>query len=476
MTQHDSTGELPDEFLAGVVEGFYGRPWTQDERFELFDLMGEFGLDTYFYAAKDDPRHRACWRDRYTAVEADDIARLIHACRQRSLRFVYGLAPGLDIRYGQEAELTLLRARFEQLLALGCQHFALLFDDIPDRLDAEDLERWGSLAKAQCHVANTMQAWLRQHRPEARFLFCPTAYCGRMSDAGLGGSGYLSAIGESLSPAIDVLWTGPEIVSREIAAAHLAGVRQQLRRKPILWDNLHANDYDGRRFYCGPYSGRPLGLRDMVKGVFSNPNNELPLNYVPLRTLSEFLRCEGDWNPRRAYLAAVREWQSCFATTGRPIDLDDLILFCDCHYLPYEDGDEAAALYAAAHALLTRPPAEWDRDAADDFRRRAVRLRDLCARMTELSQRPLFHALFRRVWELREELDLLERYVAAQASADAAGAPFRSDFHQAGTYRGGLVARLQRLLVQEADGSFVAAASREDVPPDGAGRRRASSR
>jgi hypothetical protein len=30
----------------------------------------------------------------------------------------------------------------------------------------------------------------------------------------------------------------------------------------------------------------------------------------------------------------------------------------------------------------------------------------------------------------------------------------RSDFHLPGTYRGGLVARLQRLLVQHPDGTF----------------------
>ncbi len=29
-----------------------------------------------------------------------------------------------------------------------------------------------------------------------------------------------------------------------------------LRRKPTIWDNLHANDYDQQRMYLGPYSGR----------------------------------------------------------------------------------------------------------------------------------------------------------------------------------------------------------------------------
>ena len=74
--------------------------------------------------------------------------------------------------------------------------------------------------------------------------------------------------------------------------------------------------------------------------------------------------------------------------------------------------------------------------------------------MTELRQRPLFYALSRRIWELREELDLLERYVKCK-SAGPANVACRSDFHLPGTYRGGLVARLQRLLVQHADGTFI---------------------
>ena len=68
----------------------------------------------------------------------------------------------------------------------------LTFDDIPDRVDTEDLKRWGSLASAQCHVANAIFRWLGERGVHGRFLFCPTAYCGRMAGRNLGGEGYLS--------------------------------------------------------------------------------------------------------------------------------------------------------------------------------------------------------------------------------------------------------------------------------------------
>ena len=81
-----------------------------------------------------------------------------------------------------------------------------------------------------------------------------------------------------------------------------------------------------------------------------------------------------------------------------------------------------------------------------------ARLRELCVRLTELRDRSLFNAMGRRIWELREEFDLLERYWAWRSDPARADQPFTSDFHQPRTYRGSLGANLQRLWIQQADG------------------------
>jgi protein O-GlcNAcase/histone acetyltransferase len=439
------------DFLAGVIEGFYGAPWTRAERLALCDSMVAWKLNTYLYAPKDDLKHRVEWREIYSAAEADSLAELIQACRARGLRFIYALSPGLDIRFSQEAELACLRARFEQMLALGCEHFALLFDDIPDRMHAEDRERWGSFASAQCHVTNAMFQWTRQRQPNGRFLFCPTVYCGRMAERQLGGAVYLETVGRELAADIEVFWTGPEIISREITVGHIQELQRVLRRKPLIWDNLHANDYDGRRFYCGPYAGRPPELRGEVTGLLHNPNNEFPLNYVPLRTLGEFVHCDGTWDARRAYLSAMAGWLPSFKTAGPAIALEDLVLLGDCYYLPYEEGPEAEVFYESARRLFAADPAEWTKQLAA-FREPAMRLRSVCAQLAELRERPLFYALSRRIWELREEMDLMLN--CARLKEENPAAACRCDFHLPGTYRGGLVPRLQRLLKQNPDGTF----------------------
>ena len=61
--------------------------------------------------------------------------------------------------------------------------------------------------------------------------------------------------------------------------------------------------------------------------------------------------------------------------------------------------------------------------------------------------------LLRENEALREELDLLEQYVEGVRAAGPQNIPSLTS-HLPGTYRGGMVARLQRLLVQEADGTF----------------------
>lgn len=448
MPTHD-----PASLMAGVIEGFYGQPWTQAERFQLFDWMPGWGLNTYFYCPKDDLKHRAFWRECYSAEELARLGELISACHGRGLRFIYGLSPGLDIRYSDPAELDCILARLTQMMELGCRNFCLLFDDIPDRMDARDIERWGSLASAQAQTANAVFRWVLERSPDSMLLFCPTPYCGRMALRQLGGEGYLETLGRELLPEAGIFWTGPEIVSEEITVAHMQELRGRLRRKPVLWDNLHANDYDGRRAYLGPYSGRPAAVRAEIGGLLVNPNNEFWLNFPAFHTLAAYLRCERDWDARRAYLDAMKAWLPAFAAPGVPLKEEDLVLLGDSFYLPYALGPGARDLHAGLKELLAMPPAEWG-GRGQNVLAVCSRLREFCGRLTELNHRPLFYALSRRVWELREELDLIERYIRWQDGPGSRGERCSSDFHRPGTYRGGMVPALQQLLQQRPDGTF----------------------
>ena len=132
------------------------------------------------------------------------------------------------------------------------RHFALLFDDLPGKMSDDDRRAYDSLAAAQCDVTNAIFAWARERFAGTRFLFCPTPYCDRMDRAQLGGAGYLDEVGRLLSAEIDVLWTGPEIVSPEIPVESIDRLSRRIRRPPLIWDNLFANDYDFSRALLRP--------------------------------------------------------------------------------------------------------------------------------------------------------------------------------------------------------------------------------
>jgi len=442
-------------FLAGVVEGFYGRPWTPAQRHALVGRLGALGLNTYLYAPKDDLRHRARWREAYPAAEAEALRDLIVACGRAGVEFIYALAPGLDPAFARPDGLAALEAKAGQLAGLGARHFAVLFDDIIPAPASGQLGATEHDAAPQVAYAHHLRRWQRRRDPAARLLFCPTPYCGRMAGE-VTASGYLRHLGAHLDLTVDVMWTGPEIISETITPADLVGLTSVLRRRPLIWDNLFANDYDLRRLYLGPYAGRPATLRGATSGVLLNPNCEFAAHRPALETFAAWVAGD-DYDPGRAHAAAREVWHAdwrCLEAGGGSTLLppDLLALLCDCLHLPFAHGPRAEAWRADVAAAL-----QGDVAAIARARGGCVRLASLFEHLTRLEDRQLLHTVYRLAWELKEEAGLIAGYLDWRARGAAPGSAFHSAEHRPRTCRGGLVADLQRLLPMRPDGSFTPA-------------------
>lgn len=120
-------------------------------------------------------------------------------------------------------------------------------------------------------------------------LFC-VEYCGTFCYPNVAQSPYLRTVGEKLLPGIEVLWTGPKVVSKDIPVESIEEVSKIIRRAPVIWDNIHANDYDQKRLFLGPYKGRSTELIPRLKGVLTNPNCEFEANYVAIHTLATWYK------------------------------------------------------------------------------------------------------------------------------------------------------------------------------------------
>ncbi|XP_013780616.2 protein O-GlcNAcase-like, partial [Limulus polyphemus] len=193
-----------ENFHCGVVEGFYGRPWTTEQRKDLFEKMKKLGMNTYMYAPKDDFKHRAYWRELYTVEEAEHLTNLIQSAIENGISFFYALSPGLDITYSNQKEVACLKRKLEQVSQFGCTAFALLFDDIEPDISETDKEIFQSFGHAQVSVTNEVF----QHLSQPKFLFCPTEYCAGRAIPNVQNSEYLNTVGTKLLPGIDIMWTG----------------------------------------------------------------------------------------------------------------------------------------------------------------------------------------------------------------------------------------------------------------------------
>ena len=120
--------------------------------------------------------------------------------------------------------------------------------------------------------------------------------------------------------------TGPKVISRNISLTSIEELSEVLCRPPVIWDNLHANDYDQRRLFLGPYEGRSTSLIPKLNGVLTNPNCEYGANYVAIHTLAQWSRCgpRNDgmeivnfYNPKDALNVALIEWMAEFQSDKR---------------------------------------------------------------------------------------------------------------------------------------------------------------
>ncbi|KAI1278089.1 Protein O-GlcNAcase [Halotydeus destructor] len=280
----------PSDFICGVVEGFYGRPWSTEQRRCLFARMKSIGLNTYMYAPKDDFKHRAYWREPYSVEEAEQLSGLISSAKENGITFVYALSPGLDIQYSNPKEVTCLKRKLEQVSQFGCTAFALLFDDIEPEISQTDKEVFQSFAQAQVSVTNEVY----QNLGQPKFLFCPTEYCAARAVPNVRNSEYLTTIGMRLINEIDIMWTGNKVISKVITVESMQELAETLKRKPVIWDNLHANDYDQKRVFLGPYAGRSTDLIPYLRGVLTNPNCEFECNFIAFSTIAMWSKCSSD--------------------------------------------------------------------------------------------------------------------------------------------------------------------------------------
>lgn len=253
--------DYPDMPYRGVVEGFYGNPWTHQARISLLDFYGKFKMNTYLYGPKDDPYHSSPnWRLPYPDKDAQNIKELVEAAKRNRVDFVWAIHPGKDIEW-TEADYQNLLKKFEAMYGLGVRSFALFFDDISGQ---------GTNPVKQSELLNRLHnEFVKQKHDVAPLIMCPTDYTKLWADPKP--DGYLSILGKTLDPSIHIMWTG-DYVCGDITTETLAWVSERIKRPSFIWWNYPVTDYVRHLVLQGPVYGLDqTATKSTMAGFVSNP-------------------------------------------------------------------------------------------------------------------------------------------------------------------------------------------------------------
>jgi hyaluronoglucosaminidase len=282
----------------GIIEGYYGAPWTWADRREQAAFLAPFGYRFFIYAPKADPFLRRRWREEHPRVEAEELRRLARRCADLGVRFGVGLSPYEIYRDFNADAREALKRKLEFLDAVGVEQLAILFDDM--RGDLPDL------AATQVGIVH----WIAERTRAKRIAVCPSYYADDpLLDRAFGQrpARYLEDFGGALDPAVDVFWTGEEVCSREFSPGHLERVGDQLRRRPLLWDNYPVND--GPRMspylHVRAFTGRPASIGPHIAGHGVNPALQPVLSRIPALSLAESYRLGERYQYGEAFRAAA---------------------------------------------------------------------------------------------------------------------------------------------------------------------------
>lgn len=307
--------------LRGVIEGFYGDPWSHEERLRMLAELGVWRMNRYVYAPKDDALHRARWRDPYPDADLARLGELAAAGRAAGVDVVYALHPGLDIVHADDRDHAAIGAKLRTLHAAGIRRFALLFDDIePGLTDPRDLAVWGSGAagSGRAHGATCARVETEVLAPlglGGTLLMVPTDYAG--SDR----SDYRDGLDATLPADTGVMWTGDDIVVGEVTAAHIRGATAAFGHRPlVLWDNFPVNDFDPSRAFLGPLVGRAADAPAAgLQGIVANPMVTYEPGRFAVRTVAEWALDPASYDARAAAERALHDVAGADAESLRPL-------------------------------------------------------------------------------------------------------------------------------------------------------------
>ncbi|MDU4884267.1 beta-N-acetylglucosaminidase domain-containing protein [uncultured Clostridium sp.] len=293
----------------GFIEGYYGNPWSNEDRAALMTYGGDYKLNQYIFAPKDDPYHNSKWRELYPEEKLEGIKKLAAAGEASKTRYVYALHPFMNnaIRFDSDEnyqkDLNIIKDKFTQLLKAGVRQFGILADDAS--VPAQGPSSYVKLL-------NDLTEWLREQQKtytdlKDDIIFCPNDYMGS------GASEQLKEINKA-GDNVSIVMTGGRIwgeVSQEFATNFKNNIASEgyEGREPYFWINWPCSDNSKKHLIMGGNDTflHPGVQPESVKGIVLNPMQQAEANKSALFAVADY-----SWNIWDNKDQANQNWQDSF--------------------------------------------------------------------------------------------------------------------------------------------------------------------
>ena len=284
--------DYSDTYYRGFIEGYYGIPWTTDERIELMEYGSKVKSNIYIYAPKDDSYHSSNWRALYDQSDLLGIKEQIEAGIESKTRFAWSIHPFISdpiTTANYEEDYEYLINKFEQLYENGVRQFVISADDVY----VSDTEEYD--VAVQTRLLNDVAQWLRDKGDCYKLVFVPSAYCSIAQESqNLNLYTYFGKLCDGLDEDVEIMWTGALICS-SVANGDFDLFTELTGRKAFMWMNWPVNDYcmDALIMSKGEVLNDRISYDEELQftGIVVNP-----MQQAEPSKLSIFAACDYCWN------------------------------------------------------------------------------------------------------------------------------------------------------------------------------------
>lgn len=278
----------------GIIEGFYGIPWTFEERKSMINFLAQIGMNQYIYAPKDDPFHNKKWREPYPKDQLEKIKALADLSKENGIDFTWAIHPGQNPfdfdKYDEE--IGKIFAKYESLAQAGVKSFGLCMDDIDKKIAHE--KRFDHMK-----LIKDLADFVYGKTGEKLYFVHPWYNDDWIDKKGYQYENLLKDIEN-----INIMWTGDQIVA-PISHKSNEEFAKRNNKKPYIWFNWPVNDYRPDQIFMEVFEF--FDSKEInYDGFYLNPMNEAETSKITIYQAAKFLENPEKYDPERAFNDATK--------------------------------------------------------------------------------------------------------------------------------------------------------------------------